>query len=367
MVEVSDREFGYELWNDREIWIRVPDGAASGGLEVRAPLKRAGAGSVFFKVTDSPGTKTFKDKRRYTVSYGVDIKARAAQTPNTLYVWVPRPVHSASQWLVEPPASSRAPFVEDYQGTALFQLTDLEADAGIRMTALIEVYTVETKIQSQTLKPNAASPVQSVYTLSSGLIPSDDPEIAAQARRLAGSEQNPYEKARKIYAWLVQEGGIKREAGHTGGALEALREQQSDPYSAALLFCALARAVQVPALPVAGVLVHDSRAGIRHYWAEFWIDGLGWVPLDPALGAGAGPEGFTPRPDPASYYFGNLDNQRIAFSRGQAALSPMDPRGRRVVRNREYAMQNLWEEAVGALESYSSLWSDIAITGIYTH
>jgi hypothetical protein len=43
----------------------------------------------------------------------------------------------------------------------------------------------------------------------------------------------------------------------------------------------------------------------------------------------------------------------------------MDPQGRVAVRDREYALQNLWEEAAAGLESYSSLWSDITINGVY--
>jgi transglutaminase-like putative cysteine protease len=116
---------------------------------------------------------------------------------------------------------------------------------------------------------------------------------------------------------------------------------------------------------VAGVLVNRSRQTIRHYWAEFWIDGFGWVPLDPALGAGAAPALFNLRPDAGAYYFGSLDNQRITFSRGQTILSQMDPRGRAAVHPRNYALQTLWEEAAGGLESYSSLWGDVTITGMY--
>jgi hypothetical protein len=77
------------------------------------------------------------------------------------------------------------------------------------------------------------------------------------------------------------------------------------------------------------------------------------------------PPSFNLRADRETYYFGNLDNQRIAFSRGQTALSQMDPQGRVTIRDREYALQSLWEEAVAGLESYSSLWSDVTINGIY--
>jgi hypothetical protein len=72
------------------------------------------------------------------------------------------------------------------------------------------------------------------------------------------------------------------------------------------------------------------------------------------------------REDHGDWYFGNLDNSRITFSRGQTTLSPMDPRGRTTARSRDFALQNLWEEAVGGLEAYSSLWGDVTITGVYT-
>ncbi|MDR1127598.1 MAG: transcription factor, partial [Treponema sp.] len=69
--------------------------------------------------------------------------------------------------------------------------------------------------------------------------------------------------------------------------------------------------------------------------------------------------------DVRTWYFGNIDSQRIAFSRGQNLLSPMTPHGRRAIRNPDYALQDFWEEAVGNIQSYSSLWSNIAVTGAY--
>jgi transglutaminase-like putative cysteine protease len=179
-----------------------------------------------------------------------------------------------------------------------------------------------------------------------------------------GGERNPYAAAGEIYNWILRE--IKFTAGPLkGGVEEALRNREADSYMAALLFCSLCRAAGIPALPVAGVLVDRNRSTVKHYWAEFWIEGLGWLPADCALGAGAVPPSFNERNDRISFYFGNLDNQRIVFSRDQAFLSPMDPRGRTAARTRDYAFQNIWEEASGGLESYSSFWGDITITGIY--
>jgi len=113
------------------------------------------------------------------------------------------------------------------------------------------------------------------------------------------------------------------------------------------------------------VLVNRSGQTLRHYWTEIWIDGFGWLPVDPVMGAGAVAESFVTKQDTANYYFGNIDSQRIAFSRGELNLSQMDSRGRLVSHSKVYSLQNIWEEAVGGLESYSSFWGDITISGIY--
>jgi transglutaminase-like putative cysteine protease len=267
---------------------------------------------------------------------------------------------------VELLSRSVEPFVDDYRGTSLFQFNNLGASSqtGIALSYRVEVYSLETALQARQVKDGGDSPVDSAWLLPGPLIPSDDPRIKALAAAITGKERNPYLKARQIYDWIIREGNVGPDP-LTGGAIEALEQKRADPYMAALLFCALCRASGISAIPVAGVLVNRNMETVRHYWAEFWINGFGWVPADPALGAGAAPASFGLRGDRADWYFGNLDNQRITFSRGQTLLSQMDARGRAAWRPRDYALQNLWEEAAGGLESYSSLWGDITITGMY--
>jgi transglutaminase-like putative cysteine protease len=387
-TEVFETEFGYDFWSEREIRVRVPDGAVSGNLEVRTA--RGSSRPFFFEVTGKPGTKTFRDKRSYTITYSVSIKVNEAGGQNTLYLWVPQPVSSASQRNIELLSRSREPFVENYRGTTIFQLNNLSArnDAEINLSYQVEVFAVETNLRPQAVKQEEDSPAGSAYTQAGPLIPSEDQRIKAQAAALTSRERNPYVKARQIYEWLIDERNFQfflREnaaalpagrngsagqpgggtGGRDGGALEALETKRADSYMAALLYCALARAAGVPSIPVSGILISRNRQTTRHYWAEFWIDGFGWIPVDPAMGAGAVPDNFSTRSDRASFYFGSLDSQRIAFSRGVTNLSRMDPRGQAVTHIRSYALQNLWEEVVGGLESYSSLWGDITVTGIY--
>ena len=364
-IEVSETELGYEAWNAREIRVRLPDGAVSGNLEVRTSHGKSRP--VFFDVSGRPGTKTFSEKRSYTINFSVDVKILEAARPNTLYLWVPRPVSSPSQRNVNLISCSANPFVDNYRGASLFKLENLGTGTShtISCSFSIDVYALETEIRPQAVRQEE-SPLFAIYTQSSALIPSDDPQIKAAVNTIIGREQNPYNKAKLIYDWILANIEIFETLPvPSGGIAAALEKRQLDSYHAALLFTAMARAARLPCIPAAGVLVNRSGQTLQHYWAEFWIDGFGWLPVDPAMGYGAVPENFISKQNLAGYYFGNLDSQRIAFSRGEVKFSQMDSRGRVVSHTHSYSLQNIWEEAAGGLESYSSLWGDITISGIY--
>jgi transglutaminase-like putative cysteine protease len=363
---VPENDFGYESWSDREIKVRVPDGAVSGPVELRT--LRGNSQGIYFDINGRPGTKIFKDKRSYTISYSVDIRVREAANLNSLYLWMPIPAESASQREVRLLSRSAEPFIERHQGSALYRLNNLRSGENQRITLsyLVDVYGIETELRPQLIRQSSKSVLQAAYTIPTLLLPVNDQRIKDLCAKITGREQNPYLKAERIYQWLISEGGIE-DGPLSGGAIEAVEGKRADPYMASLLFCSLVRAAGIPALPVSGALVERSRGLRRHYWAEFWIEGFGWIPCDPALGSGA-LAGISPyRADRAAYYFGNIDSQRISFSRGEALLSQMDSRGRIAVRERDYALQTVWEEAAGGLESYSSLWSDIIITGVYAY
>jgi hypothetical protein len=66
-----------------------------------------------------------------------------------------------------------------------------------------------------------------------------------------------------------------------------------------------------PSRPVAGYVVDDLGQSHRHYWAEFYLESFGWVPVDPYLGDGQKYGGFPMEEDVMSYYFGNLDKDLL--------------------------------------------------------
>ncbi|WP_461255290.1 IPT/TIG domain-containing protein [Treponema sp. R80B11-R83G3] len=372
-IEVSETEMGYEYWSAREIRVRLPDGAVSGNFEIRTPHGKSR--SVFFDVNGKTGVKTIKDKRSYTITYSVDIRVTEATKPNTLYLWIPKPIISPSQRNVILVSRNIEPFMENHKGISLYKLDSLGtgANQSVNLSYRVEVYAVETGIKPSSIKQEATA-LFKTHTQSTSLIPSDNQKIRAAVNSIVGREQNPYLKAKAIYEWIIYYMQISDSAFYSN-LTEALELRQSDPYATALLYTAMARAAGVPCIPVAGVLINQSGQTFRHYWAEFWIDGFGWLPVDPAMGAGAVhlTDGANPRSDDetltgrdlANFYFGNMDNQRITFSRGEPVLSQIESKGRLVSRPQSYSLQNVWEESEGGLESYSSLWGDIIISGVY--
>jgi len=402
-IEVSEIELGYESWSQREITVRLPDGAVSGNFEVRTTHGKSRP--YYFDVTGKPGTKTLKDKRIYTINYSVDIRVLEATRPNSLYLWIPKPVISPSQRNAELISRTAEPLLENHRGVSLYKIENMITGANqfVNLSFRVEVFAVETNIRAQSIRQES-SPLSAMYVQSTALIPSNDSSIRAAAASIAGREQNPYSKARLIYDWIrtnmqitsdyARDSILKTPEGNENSEnpdviavhdlVIALQERKADACTAALLFTTLSRAAGVPCMPVAGVIIDKSGQTIRHYWAEFWIDGFGWIPVDIAMGAGfMMPDETSDRDtretveeddenkneeeifDYANYYFGNLDNQRIAFSRGDLTLTQMESRGRVVSHSQSYSLQNIWEEAAGGLESYTSLWGDIIISGIY--
>jgi len=370
-IEVSEIELGYDSWNAREIRVRLPDGASSGNIEVRTP--HGTSRPVYFDVTGVPGTKVFKDKRIYLVDYSIDVRVTDASRPNALYLWVPRPVSSPSQRNVNLISRNMEPFVENHRGVSLYKLDNLLAGTSqsINHSFHVEVYAVESMVRQASVTRYERNPFFVMYTQSTNLIPASDQRIRTIVNSIISREQNPYARARLLYDWIISNMYISTSLAVDTDIAAALERRRADTYSAALLFTAMARAAGIPCIPVAGVLIDRNGQTIRHYWTEFWIDSFGWIPVDPSMGKGLLLDSIQtnltelyPR-DAANFYFGSMDNQRIAFSRGEPILSQMENRGRTVLRKQSFSLQNIWEEAVGGLESYSSLWGDIVITGVY--
>ena len=183
---------------------------------------------------------------------------------------------------------------------------------------------------------------------------------------MCGKEKNPYNVAKLVYNYFISNYEISDKV-RTGDIsfLDLIRRKKGDAYDFTVLYTALCRQACIPAVPVAGILVQDKSEVKPHWWTEIYFEGYGWFPVDVALACGLEFNPFKAIEDRQEFYFGNMDCQHIAFSRGFHQIKQSSLNSKIVYRPRTYALQSIWEEAGDATSSYSSLWNDPIILGIY--
>jgi len=173
-----------------------------------------------------------------------------------------------------------------------------------------------------------------------------DSEIKKLADEIVGNETNPVLAARKLYDWVLEnvEYWVKdpknKKASPVGSTSYCLTFRTGNCTDFESLWASLARARGIPTQIVYGsFLKPDLRAQDQdqsyHCWAEFYAPGLGWVHHDVAVADlyhGEFPVNadnerllrltvadgvFGNDPAKVNYYFGNLDERRVVWSRNR--------------------------------------------------
>lgn len=118
-----------------------------------------------------------------------------------------------------------------------------------------------------------------------------------------------YESARVLYQGVVAKIRYVENPGAPPSASQALRTGFGDCGFFASAFTAACRSIGIPARPITGFLAGSNE---WHVWAEFYVPGHGWIPVDPSFADGKDPDGRYP------LYFGVIPdlNQRVATAIG---------------------------------------------------
>jgi hypothetical protein len=358
-IKSSNLDFDYISWTDNEIRIKVPDGSTSGKMWV--DTDRGVSNSIYFELDEKTGTKSYEQKRGYQIKYDVNVNVITGSDGNSLAFWIPGLTDTPEQRNIEYERNI-TPELENYNGTMLYRFFNLrDGDKkSIQHTAWFERYEVKTRVNSKKVTWNydEDSKFFKEYTKSDDLVKVDDERIAAIYKRISRSS-NPYLKARLIYNHVRR----MKFAFSPGGkdVIDNFNHSAGDSYTYALMFTALARKAGLPSRPVAGYLVYDDKKTAKHFWAEFYINNYGWIPVDPALGDGAKFGDIPEVENPGDYYFGNLDSRHISFSKGVISIPFIAPYGKTVYKNKMYSLQKSYEEVSGNIGSYKSDWNDIKI------
>ena len=369
---IACSENDYEYWSEEKIKVRVPDGAVSGSIRI---VTEQGKSNNFpMTILTNVGKKNYSEKRTYVVDFTLEIKDAVFDSDDAVMVFrVPLPVLSDSQRTVELTESFPEPTIKNMFGTMVHQFSSKDFSQGKASAAhsfIVSTRKVTSQINEENVTPYSAICKQRnyAYLIEDSIVPCNDEKIKALAQKIAGKTKNPYSLAKLVYEYMTENFSVL-DTIRSGDAkvVDLLKVKRGDCYDFAIMYCALLRNLGVAAMPVAGVLVDNSMQSQQHWWCEFYIENVGWIPVDVALGSGLKYDGFnfTRSEIPKEFYFGNLDAQHIAFSRGMNKLRPTMANSKIVFLPRTFALQSIWEESSEKVQSYSSYWTTPKISGVY--
>lgn len=371
MIEASDFENAYEYWSNSEIRVRIPDGVCSGMVVVDAGNEK----SEPYKINiTGPVRKHYKARKIYLMNYTADIADIYTNDVSTITLRCPIPATTAYQPDIQITETNPSPILMNYQNDLIHQLTKTKnyvPKTVFSQTFVLPVYEVTTVLPADRLTSyrQGTLPFVDNALKADTLIPSDDENVVKLAASIIGKEKSSYNKAKLIYNYMCDNFKVQEKVRKgDSDPLDLIKSKKGDAYDYAVIYTALLRAAGVPALTDAGILVLQEQATQAHWWCEFYIPSVGWIPVDPAIGSGLkynrwneGGESV----DVKSYYFGNMDSHHITFSRGWNELKPFSQENKIVQQPRSFALQGIWEEASSNTTKYSSYWSLPVIKGIY--
>lgn len=128
-------------------------------------------------------------------------------------------------------------------------------------------------------------------------------KIRQLAAKFKGNKRSPVHTARLIYDFVIENTTYKLMNGQPGSAAYCLNHKHGECTEYTALFVALCRAARIPARPVSGCWADLKNHW--HVWAEFMLPTGEWIPADPNQG--------DEQKNKTDFYFGNLENRRLAL------------------------------------------------------
>lgn len=265
-----------------------------------------------------------------TASVTVDVQLTAPTDAKTVRIWVPYPMSDANQEITDIDIhgnfSSCGVYREGAFGNSMLyaEWKDPVGNRTLAYTFSVRRKEVETKNFPGKELPFSASEFR--RELASTWPASADSSLKETAAGITRGKENHIEKTRAIYDWIVE--NMYRDPatkgcglGDVGKLLMKLGGKCADIHS---VFVALARSAGIPAREVFGIRLPKGSEGemtkAQHCWAEWYLPGHGWVVVDPADVRKAILEkkiSLAEAEPLRKYYFGTVDENRIAFGSGR--------------------------------------------------
>ena len=266
-------------------------------------------------VAKPPEQLSYVDPIKYEVTYKLTIK-NDNYSPSDIRIYLPVPGNYDSQTDLQMSLLSPEPYelgTDPTNGNQMVYWQFTKAPAKGSTTEIVEKFTfttyeTTTHIDITKIQPyDTNSDIYKLYTQPEKYIESNDPKIIKLADEIAGTETNPYQIAKKFYNYIIENTEYKILNKGLNGAKFLLSNGKGECGDYSALFIALSRAKGIPARSVVGFWAVSGNDQ-THVWSEFYLEGIGWIPVDATIGQ---QDGFK-----RGYYFGHMDSKRVILSKG---------------------------------------------------
>lgn len=284
-------------------------------------MYRTAWAAIFTIVTATMATADTAESRSFAFVYEVSLDS-IPETADSVKLWIPvpqtTPYQEISRVRIDGVDAYRIRHDRDY-GNA-FAIIDVPADSTAFTCTLHCEVTRHTRRDlngdGDALRATLERPEN--FLQPNSLVVTDGP-IAEEARNVAGAVPDPLGKARALYDHIV--GTVRYDKSGTGwgqgDTLYACDSRAGNCTDFHSLFIGEARALDIPSRFLMGFPVPskpEGEIGGYHCWAEFYLEGRGWIPVDAS-------EAYKD-PSRKEELFGGLDQDRVQFTIGRDIRLP---------------------------------------------
>jgi transglutaminase-like putative cysteine protease len=275
----------------------------------RRELLRAGASVAALAATPmtawAQSEATFAPAPGAWRTYELTTKIEVLNPQGETQAWIPIPAFEGEGWIKSGETTfetkGKASIVQDSKsGARLLHVAWSAKDPQPEITAVSRFSSRDLKVDSTKTNPAAKlSPENRArYTASTSTLRLEG-IVKETAAKITAGASGDLDKARRIYEWIVEntQRNPKTRGCGTGDIESMLKAGNLAGKCADLnaLYVGLARASGLPARDIYGIRVAPSAFGYKslgagtanitraqHCRADVFVDGVGWIPVDPA-------------------------------------------------------------------------------------
>jgi transglutaminase-like putative cysteine protease len=285
-------------------------------------LSKTALASALFAATASAAAVAEVPARSIHATYVATVESVPAGL-NRLEVWVPVPQDAPNQTVrnvrVDSPYLGQIRQEREFGNRYFYFSTDRPQVGRLEIKVSFDLTRTEVRrpgLSTASRREETLSREEIDRYLRPEALVTISPRVRQLARQVTWGQTTPEGKARAIYEYLINTMTYDKTTpgwgqGDTERACDVAKGNCTDFHS---LFLSLTRAEGIPSRFIIGFpLKPDPKGTIPgyHCWAEFHIAGKGWISVD------ASDASKLSDPKKRDYLFGNLDPDRLEFTRGR--------------------------------------------------